>query len=189
MREQLRARCLSQADAGEDPAQERADRKVGRYTCRELADEVLHARAMRTRKATRREVVHLVEGTARRGTPVVANRTLSLVRLIFNDGMRRGFPTLWRPTRAHLVELPAEETGRDRYLTREEIRVVWHATGDETRATRGAFRLGLLTGQRIGSVCAMRWDGITGDLWTIPAEHFKGKRTHLVPLSVEALQA
>ncbi len=36
----------------------------------------------------RREVVHLVEGIARRGAPVVANRTLSLVRLIFNDGLR-----------------------------------------------------------------------------------------------------
>ncbi|MDE2676438.1 MAG: tyrosine-type recombinase/integrase [Gemmatimonadota bacterium] len=199
------------ADAGDDPAKERADRKAGRYTFWRLADEVLAARAMRTRVVTqrerarmlqkdllpawgdrpvaditRREVVHLVEGIARRGAPVVANRTLGLIRLIFNDGLRRGFPTL-EANPAHLVEPPTKETGRDRYLTSAEIGIVWQATEDETRATRGAFRLALLTGQRIGSVCAMRWDGIRGDLWTIPPEHFKGKRTHLVPLSAEAL--
>ena len=201
-----------QPDAGEDPAKERADRKAGRYTFKELSDEVLEARAMRTREATqrerkrilgkelaptwghrpaaditRREVVHLVEEIAKRGAPIVANRTLSLIRLIFNDGLRRGFPTL-EANPAHLVELPAEEVGRDRYLTREEVKLIWQTTGDETRATRGAFRLALLTGQRIGSVLAMRWDGITGDLWTIPPEHFKGRRTHVVPLSSEAYE-
>ncbi len=76
----------------------------------------------------------------------------------------------------------------NRDLTREEIKVIWQATRGETRATRGAFRLALLTDQRIGSVRALRRDGITGDLWTIPPEHFKGKRTHLVPLSLEALE-
>ncbi len=136
---------------------------------------------------TRREVVHLVENIAKRGAPIVANRTLSLIRLIFNDGLRRGFPTL-EANPAHLVEPPAEESGRDRYLTREEIKVIWQATGNETLATRGVFRLALLTGQRIGSVCAMRWDGITGDLWTIPPEHFKGKRIHVIPLSTEAFE-
>ena len=68
------------------------------------------------------------------------------------------------------------------------VKLIWQTTGDETRATRGAFRLALLTGQRIGSVLAMRWDGITGDLWTIPPEHFKGRRTHVVPLSNEAYE-
>ena len=201
-----------QADAGEDPGKERADRKAGRYTFAELAEEVLEARAMRTREATRRErarilckelvpmwghrpvaditrreVVRLVEDIAKRGAPIVANRTLSLVRLIFNDGLRRGFPTL-EANPAHLVEPPAAEVGRDRYLNREEIKAVWEATGDESLATRSVFRLALLTGQRIGSVCALRWDGIRGDLWTIPAEHFKGNRTHVVPLSTEALE-
>ena len=202
---------LRKADSGEDPAQECADRKAGRYTFKELAAEVLEARAIRTRESTRRErarlvgkellpvwghrsvaditrreVVHLVEGIAKRGAPVVANHTLSLIRLIFNDGLRRGFPTL-DANPAHLVEPPGEEKGRNRYLTREEISVVWQATEDETRETRGAFRLALLTGQRIGSVCAMRWDGLTAEHWTIPPEHFKGKRTHLVPLSIQAV--
>lgn len=201
-----------QADAGEDPAKERADRRDGRRSFKRLAEEVLEARSMRTRETTqrerarllykelmpkwghreaagitRREVVRLVEDIAKRGAPIVANRTLSLVRLIFNDGLRRGFPSL-EANPAHLVEPPAAELGRDRYLSRDEITAVWEATGEETRATRGVFRLALLTGQRIGSVCALRWDVIKGDLWTIPAEHFKGNRTHVVPLSTEAFE-
>lgn len=38
-------------------------------------------------------------------------------------------------------------------------------------------------------MCAMRCDGITGDLWTIPPEHFKGKRTHVVPLPNEGFRS
>ena len=34
----------------------------------------------------------------------------------------------------------------------------------------------------------MRWDQIAGDIWTIPAKSFKGKRDHLVPLSGEAME-
>ncbi len=159
-----------------------------RERARLLGKELLPAWGDRpAAEITRREVVHLVEGIAKRGAPIVANRTLGLIRTIFNDGLRRGFPTL-EANPAHLVELPAKEVGRDRYLTREEIKAVWQATGDEPLATRNAFRLALLTGQRSGSVRAMRWDAITGDLWTIPPEHFKGKRTHVVPLSAEALR-
>lgn len=204
--------ALAKADAGGDPAQERQDRRSGRYTFRAMAEEVLEARALKTREGTqeerrrilerelaptwgerepgtitRREVVHLVEAIARRGAPVMANRTLSLVRLLFNDAIRRGYPTV-EANPAHLVEPPAEEEGRDRYLAREEIRAVWKATEEENPLTRAAFRLALLTGQRVGSVLRIRWDGLSGELWTIPAEHFKGGRTHLVPLSPEALE-
>ena len=177
-----------------------------------MAREVLNARKLKTRERTqkersrivsaellptwgdrpvasitRREVVYLVEKIAQRGAPTLANRTLALIRLLFNDGIRRGFPTL-EANPAHLVEPPGIEAGRDRYLTAAEIGVVWKATEDENPLTRAAFRLVLLTGQRIGSVLAMRSDKISGNLlWTIPAEDFKGKRTHFVPLSPEAL--
>jgi len=141
---------------------------------------------------TRREVVLLVEGIADRGAQVQANRTLALLRLLFNDAIRRGFPGV-ETNPAHLVEAPGAEPPRRRYLGKTEIRAVWKATVEETPLIRGVFRLALLTGQRIGSVCAMRWDGIQGEgdtaLWRIPAEDFKGGRPHLVPLSPEALRA
>ena len=202
---------LGKADAGEDPAKPRAEEHDSDTTFRAMAGEVLKARTAKTRGSTqaerdrllqkellpkwgdrevasitRREVVLLVERIVERGAPVLANRVLALIRLLFNDGLRRGFPTL-EASPAHMVEPPGEEKGRDRYLTSDEINGVWRATEPENPLTRDSFRLALLTGQRIGSILAMRWDGIRGDVWTIPTEHFKGGRPHLVPLSPEAL--
>ena len=208
---------LSKADAGEDPAQERQARKGGETSFRALAEKVLEARARKgrdgkpTRSKTRNErrrilerdvfpfwgarpaasisradVVELVEGIADRA-PVQANRTLSLVRLVFNDGIRRGFPGL-ETNPAHLVAPPGPEGSRDRYLRMSELRVVWSSVMEERDlATRAVFRLALLTAQRIGSVSSMRWQDMDRGVWTIPAESFKGKRPHLVPLSSEAL--
>lgn len=204
-------RVLAKSDLGEDPAAERES--DGDTTFKALADEVMEARGRKTRESThkdrlrklnqellpawgkrpvstitRRDVVDLVEGIANRGAPVHANRVLSLIHLIFNDGIRRGFPTL-EANPAHLVEPPGEENSRDRYLTREEIKAVWKALEEETPLTRTAFKLALLTAQRIGAICAMRWDTVTGDVWRIPAEDFKGGREHWVPLSPEATEA
>ena len=206
--------ALARADAGEDPAQEREDLKQGVTTFAALAKEVLEARGAKTREKTRRnregmlrrhvlpawgsreassitrrEVVLLVEKIAREGAPVVANRTLSLVRLIFNDGIRRGFPGI-ETNPAHLVEPPTEEGGRDRFLDRPELPAVWGAIGEERDLqTQVAYRVALLTAQRIGSVQAMRWDMIDRGVWTIPASDFKGKRPHLVPLAPQVVDA
>ena len=88
---------------------------------------------------TRRQVVYLVEVIARRGAPVVPNRTLGLIRPIFNDGLRMGFPTP-EANPAHLVEPLAGETGRHRYRTRRKIGFVWQAMDDETRETCSALQ-------------------------------------------------
>lgn len=203
---------LAKAMAGEDPAGEKQVRRSHDVTFAALADEVLTEKAKRTREATRKErqrivdtellphwgsrpvasitrrdVVQLVERIADRGAPVMANRTLAAIKVLFNDGLKRGFPTL-EANPAHLVEPPGDEAGRGRYLDRDEIKNVWTATAWEAPLTRVLFRLTLLTAQRIGSVCAMRWDQIDdADVWRIPPESFKGRRPHLVPLSAEAL--
>ena len=139
---------------------------------------------------TRREVVKLVEGIADDGAGVMANRVLALIHLLFNDAIRRGFLGV-EHNPAHLVEPPGVEGGRDRYLGRDEFPALWKATQPENPLTRAAFRLTYLTAQRIGSVLAMRWPDIqvngSGHLWRIPADHFKGRRVHLVPLSTEAV--
>ncbi len=205
--------ALHRTMAGEDPAAELSEVREGARTFRALAEEILKARAARTREKTqvgrrsmlnrhvlpawgareassitRRDVVLLVEKVARDGAPVVANRVLSLVHLIFNDGIRRGFPGI-ESNPAHLVEKPTQEGSRDRYLLRSEVRAVWAAIeADANPSVRGAFQIALLTGQRIGSVLAMRWDLIEPELWRIPEPDFKGRRAHLVPLSPEALE-
>jgi integrase len=203
---------IEEAQGGEDPALAKKTSRSADVTFKALADEALEAKDATTREKTRRErrrivdteliphwgsrpaasitrrdVVLLVERIALRGAPVMAARTLGCIKVIFNDGLKRGFPTV-EANPAHLVEPPQEEARRRRYLDRAEIRAVWKATGWEAPLARVLFRLTLLTGQRVGSIMAMRWDQIDeSDVWRIPAESFKGRRPHWVPLSAEAL--
>lgn len=203
---------LTQAQAGADPADERALRRSGAASFAALAAEVLEAKAPKTREKTRkerqrilekellpewgdreaasitrREIIRLVERIAERGAPVMANRTLALVKVIFAEGLRRQFPLL-EANPAALIEPPGEEGARRRFLEPDEIKAVWRATEWEDPIVRGVFRLTLLTAQRVGSVMRLRWDAIDrADVWRIPASDFKGRREHWVPLSREAL--
>ena len=204
-------KTLGEAQGGADPAQDRQIRRGKDTTFAALATEVLEAKATTTREATRRErqrivdtellpewktrpvasltrrdVVQLVERIARRGAPVMANRVLATIKVIFATGLKRGFPTL-EASPAQLVDPPAPEEARGRFLDRKELKVVWATLADEPPVPRSLFRLALLTAQRIGSVRAMRWADIdNADTWHIPASAFKGRRVHLVPLSAAA---
>lgn len=202
-------RVQAKADAGEDPAQERDDSRSADTTFEAMAREVLNAKSATTRSSTRRErdrilevellplwkrrpaasitrreVVQLVESIAERA-PTMANRTLALIKTVYNGALKRGFPSV-ESNPASLID-PFPEARRLRFLECDEIAQVWRAIEAEAPLWSGAFKLTLLTAQRIGSVLAMRWADIDkADVWTIPAEHFKGGRRHAVPLSSEA---
>ena len=206
---------LAAVQEGEDPAQERTLRRSLDTTFGALAAEALREKEKGRKPArpstmrqyrqvvsaellprwkdrpvtsiSRRDVVELVEAIRDRGAPILANRALATIKNVFNTGLKRGFPTL-EANPATLVDPPSEENGRDRYLTGEEIKVVWDAMAWETPVMRTLFRLALLTAQRMGSCAALRWKDIDeADVWRIPAGAFKGKREHWVPLSPEAL--
>lgn len=202
---------LAQAAAGMDPGQEKAERRERDTTFAALVREVLEAKAATTRASTRREreqvalrellpewgkrpagsitrrdVTLLVERIARRA-PIHAGKVLAIVRMIYNEGLRRGFPDV-EANPAHLLQPPERPRVRNRYLTREEIRVVWQTVEPETLITRCFFRFALLTAQRYGAIRMMRWTDIEpGSVWRTPAAVFKGRRDHLTPLSPEAL--
>jgi integrase len=74
---------------------------------------------------------------------------------------------------------------RDRVLTDEEVTAFWHATAREDAPYRDAMRCLLLLGQRREEVSAMRWSELSEDLaeWVIPAERYKTRQQHKVPLS------
>lgn len=60
------------------------------------------------------------------------------------------------------------QTRRERILSDDELRAVWAQAGKAS--TFGAIvRLALLTAQRREKVATMRWDELTGDVWTVPA--------------------
>ncbi|MFZ5449963.1 MAG: tyrosine-type recombinase/integrase [Thermodesulfobacteriota bacterium] len=136
---------------------------------------------------TRRDIIRLLDGVAERGG-VMANRTLAVIRKMFNFAVSRDIvPT--SPCTA--VQAPAPENRRDRVLTAEEIKVFWQGLF-KTRITEGirlALKLQLVTAQRKGEVISSAWGDFDLDegWWTIPAEKAKNGLPHRVPLSAMAL--
>ncbi|RBM03682.1 integrase [Acidithiobacillus ferridurans] len=142
-----------------------------------------------TRKAesiTRKEVVALLDRIAARGAPIAANRTLAVLRKMYNFAISRSIvdqsPCLG-------VQSPSKEHQKDRVLNDDEIVVFWK--GLETAAmsltSKLALRFMLVTGQRLGEVCRLTQEQMDGDWWIIPAEIAKNGRAHRVPLSPLAI--
>lgn len=76
---------------------------------------------------------------------------------------------------------------RQRVLTDDEIRHVWHSLGEQS--THRALRLILFTAQRPGEVAGMHRREIQGNTWVIPQERAeKGKGSHVVHLTKTALE-
>lgn len=138
---------------------------------------------------TRRDVIRLLDNIVDRGAPIMANRTLAVIRKMFNFAVGRDI-VLASPCAA--IQTPSRERRRDRVLSTEEIKNFWHRLKG-TRITEGirlALKLQLVTAQRKGEVVSAEWAEI--DLqekwWTIPAEKTKNRLPHRVPLSTLAIE-
>ena len=125
------------------------------------------------------EVAGVIDGVARRGSPIMANRTRALLSKLWAFGMARGLVSS-NPVTA--TERPGVERPRERVLSDDEIRQLWTVWESEGSLMSSLFQLLMLTAQRSGEVKAMAWDEIDGELWTIPAEKAKNSRSHDVPL-------
>ena len=141
-----------------------------------------------TRKAKdirRRDVILLLDKIVERGAPIGANRTLGVVRRMFNFAISRD---LLDTTPVAMVRPPAQENQRERVLSPEEIRVFWKGL-DEGPISPGiclALKLQLVTAQRKGeSIGAARseFDLDEERVWIIPPERAKNGKTHRVPLT------
>jgi integrase len=98
----------------------------------------------------------------------------------------------WAVEREYLDANPAAavkrrklEASRDRVLTDDELRAIWHAADRLTVPARAFVRALILTGQRRDEVRAMRWAEVDFDraVWLLPGNRNKSKRDHEVPLS------
>lgn len=196
---------LGEVASGRDPGQVRQDTRAA-GTFGDLAQLYLdkHARAKKrswrqdrriickellplwkttgAREVRRRDVRELLEAIAERPAPIMANRVLALVRKIFNFAIAREIVE-FNPCAQ--LERPGKERQRDRVLTDDEIRTLWRSLDREQPEMAAAFRLRLVTAQRGGEVCNMRWGDV--DLgsrwWTIPGSDTKNGLPHRVPLS------
>lgn len=137
---------------------------------------------------TRQDVIALLDDIVARGSPIIANRVLAVVRKMFRWAVRQGIIPI---SPAYEIDRPGgREVSRERVLTDEEIVEVWQATEQLGPLYGPLFRLLLVTGQRRGEVAGMRRREIdeTAKLWTIPRSRTKNGLAHEVPLSPLALE-
>ena len=137
----------------------------------------------------RRDIVLLLDEIVDRGAPIQANRTLAVIRKMFNFALNRGILEL-----SPCVQIPApsKENQRDRVLSDEEIRSIWLSLDDAgmTKEIQLALKLQIITGQRKGEIIGAEWSDLNlkDGWWIIPKEKAKNNLPHRVPLSSLALK-
>lgn len=208
--------ALEKIEAGDDPAEENVQlnaKNRNALTVRQLAGEYIEKYAKprkrswkedlrildhdvlgllggkKALKVTRRDVIDLLDEIVARGAPVQANRTLAVIRRMFNFAIDRDVIVT---SPCHRIKPPSSETSRDRYLTLDEIKIFWNCleTVPLTKKTKYALKLLLLTLQRSSEVISINKSDLDliAKTWIIPANKTKNKRAHLVTLSPQAIE-
>lgn len=202
--------------AGVDPAQEQAKAEAAqRDTLRAVCEEYLgrdgaKLRTVEWRRAALDRIVYPVLGAKLIGQikrsdivglldqiedergPVMADRTLEIIRKVMNWHAARS-----DEFRSPIVRGMARASGRsrDRVLNDDEIRAVWRATSPlevplaaSISPVFGAYvRFLLLTAARRSEAAKMQWGEIAGGDWTLPASRNKTGVELVRPLSRAAL--
>ena len=141
------------------------------------------------RTITPAEVIELLDGIVERGSPMMANRTATLLGQLFKFAIHRGLVTT---SPVQLLYRPGgDEKPRTRALSDDEIGTFLACIENVMRSPRtaAALKILLLTGQRRGELVLARWREIDldGGAWEIPAENSKTGVGHTVPLSAPAV--
>jgi integrase len=135
---------------------------------------------------SRADVRQLIEKIAERA-PIVANRTLGLLRQLFNWAREED---IVGTSPCDGLKPPAAEKSRDRVLTYDEVRLFWKACEVVGWPFGPLAQMLLLTGQRRDEVGAATWAEINLETatWTLAGERVKNDRGHAVALSAPALR-
>jgi len=133
----------------------------------------------------RSDIIRLLDRIEDERGAVMADRTLAIVRRVFNWHASRS-DDFRSPIVRGMARVRTHERARARTLTDDELRIVWR-----TAESQGAFgrmvRFLLLTGARRSEAAAMRWTELDGSDWTLPAARNKTNQDLLRPLSPQAL--
>lgn len=140
---------------------------------------------------TRAEVAalhHRIGKTA----PYEANRTVELIRKVFQVGKIWGFIDEDHPNPGIGIER-FDQKSRDRWVTHEELPRLWEAIERlENVYAKAAIKLYILTGVRKNELLGATWDQIDFERRELNLPDTKAGRPHHVPLSplaVEILKA
>ncbi len=140
------------------------------------------------RKIKRVEINQLLDGIEDKSGRVMATAVLAQVRKMFNWHAARDDRFI-SPIVPGMARVKPSDIRRDRVLTDLEIRFVWTALDGLKSPYRELVRVLLLTAQRREEVAGMLRDEVDLDkaTWTIPANRYKTKVAHTVPLSPAAV--
>jgi hypothetical protein len=117
--------------------------------------------------------------------PVEANRNLAVLSALMSWYQTQRGSNYTSPIVRGMA--PTEETPRNRSLSDDEIRLVWHVAS-RSGVYGGIVRTMLLNGTRRGEPCAMRHSQIGPDgIWALPGEFTKNHMPLYLPLSAETL--
>jgi integrase len=128
----------------------------------------------------RSHVVRMLDTIADTNGPVMADRTLAIVRKAFNWQASRDDDFV-PPIAKGMGRTKPKERARERVLSDEEIRAVW-SVADGAGVFGRYLKFLLLTATRRGEAAQATRAELREGLWTIPAERMKGKAEHVVPL-------
>lgn len=203
------AAALASLKNGVDPATEQATEEAKPNSVQEVAQEFIMRRIAGTRshreveriiekeivkpwkhrmigEIKRADALRLIDAINDRGVPVMANRTLGVLKRFFSWCVERGL------VEASPVDgiRPSREQSRERVLTEDELRDVWQAAGAMGYPFGPFLRLLIFTAQRRGEVATMRWQDVDLEsaMWMLPREVVKAGRAHDVPLSTAAVE-
>ena len=143
----------------------------------------------KAKDVTKKDILVILDRVISRGASIAANRTLAVVRRMFNFAVERDIiPT----TPCYGIKAPTKENKRDRVLSFEEIKSFWQGldSANMSNLTKLALKLQLATAQRIGEIIASEWTefDLTNGWWVIPAHKAKNNNAHRIPLSILSLE-
>jgi len=144
---------------------------------------------------TRRDAIVLIDEIKAAGIPHAAGDVLKRTRVLFDWACDR-YPIEINPFAGlKPKKLGVQSLKRDRVLGIEESKAVWKAAGDLGYPFGPMFMLLMLLGQRRNEIARVRWSwlGTVGNdpiipTLEIPAEFYKTKRVHIVPLPPLAME-
>lgn len=121
-------------------------------------------------------------------TPTTANRSVALVKAVFNWGKEH---ELWAGDNPAERVKKNKENSRQRYLQPAELARFFEALGETVEPAKSFFMLALLTGARRSNVLSMRWCDLDLDeaIWRIKAADAKAGDELQIPLTPEAMTA
>jgi integrase len=135
----------------------------------------------------RSEITRLLDNIEDENGAVMADHVLAYLRRLFSWYAGRS-DEFRSPIVRGMARTKGKERARKRVLSDDELRIVWDTAERKSGPFGFMVRFLLLTATRRNEVARMTRSELSDDgrTWTIPAERYKSKIDHLMPLSAAA---